>query len=479
VAIGARAHIVVIPDSIVSKRISAVEMARRLRRAGHRVTLLGPGGDYDKIDGSDYVRFDLKLKRPDACIVGKLPLPALGKLRSWTATYADRHHRRNAIVKAVDIEAYRELLKELSPDLLLIDIEAHSYIIPAINLQIPIALFSVFYNLFKSSEAPPLHTSVIPGRGWRGRRLAISWLWLRFIIWKWLRYQAESFRYCGVDQLSLLKDYARQSGVRWQDQLDRYQWLIPFVYRRLPMLVLNPVEMEFTSNPPASTAYVGPMICTNRNQLPFLPDQGPIPLELKSLLETHRRATRTRRLVYCGFGSFFGGDDTEFLKKVIAASAGRKWDMVIGLGARAKPETLGPLPANVTCLCFAPQMELLSTADAAVIHGGMTTVYECIHHSVPMVVYPFTTNDQHGTAARVAKFGLGIVGSRSDDNFTTIRNRIERILDDETIQKQVVRMGRNLARYDQENTVAEVVNQLISQKGEVTGINCGHNPSVS
>ncbi len=475
--IGARAHIVIIPDSIVSKRISAVEMARRLRLSGYRITLLGPGGDYDEIDGFDYIRVDLKLKRSSACFTGKLPGP--GALRSCLAAYADRHHRRDAIVKAVDLQAYRVLLKELSPDLLLIDIEAHSYIIPTITLPTPVALFSVFFNLFKSSEVPPLHTNIIPGGGWRGRSLAISWLWLRFLFWKWLRYQVESFRYCGADQLSLFKHYARQCGIRWQDQLDCYQWLIPFVYRRLPMLVLNPLEMEFTTSPPASTAYVGPMICTNRNQLPFLPDRGPVPLELKSLLETHRRVTRTRRLVYCGFGSFFGGDDTEFLKKVIAASAGRKWDMVIGLGDRIKPETLGPLPANVTCLCFAPQMELLSTADAAVIHGGMTTVYECIHHSVPMVVYPFTTNDQLGTAARVAKFGLGIVGSRSDDNITAIRNRIERILDDEAIHKRVVRMRRHLARYDQENTVAEEVSQLISQRGEVTGINCGHNPSVS
>ena len=304
-------------------------MARRLRRNGCRITLLGPGGDYDEIDGLDYIRVDLKWKSSSSCFAGKKLGP--GVLRSWLAAYADRHHRRDAIVKAVDFHAYRELLKELSPDLLLIDVEAHSYIIPAITLPTPVALFSVFFNLFKSSKVPPLHTNIIPGKGWRGRSIAISWLWLRFLFWKWLRYQVESFRYCGADQLSLLKHYARQCGIRWQDQLDCYQWLIPFVYRRLPMLVLNPLEMEFATNPPASTAYVGPMICTNRNQLPFLPDQGPIPQDLKSLLETNRRTTRTRRLVYCGFGSFFGGDDTEFLKKVIAASAGLKWDMVIGL----------------------------------------------------------------------------------------------------------------------------------------------------
>ena len=363
----------------MSKRISAVEMARRLRRSGYRITLLGPGGEYDEIDGFDYIRVDLKLRTPKACFAGKLP--QLRELRSWMLTYSDRHHRRDEIVNAVDIQSYREILKELSPDLLLVDIEAHSYIIPAISLPVPLALFSVFFNLLKSSEAPPLHTNIIPGQGLRGRKLAISWLWFRFLFWKWVRYQSESFRYCGADQLSLLKHYAQQCGVRWQNQVDCYQWLIPFVYKRLPTLVLNPLEMEFTSKPPVSNTYIGPMICTDRTQLPFLPDQGPVTPEIQSLLDTRRRMPDTCRLVYCGFGSFFSGDDSEFLEKLIAAAADREWNMVIGLGKRVKPETLGSLPTNVVCLNFAPQMEILSVADAAVIHGGMTTVYECIHHS--------------------------------------------------------------------------------------------------
>lgn len=461
-AIGAQAHIVIVPDSIISKRISAVEMARRLRRAGYRITLLGPGGDYEEIDGFDYLRVDLKLNVPRARF--EVALPGFGGLRTWFATYAERHRRRDEIVKAVDILAYRELLKKLSPDLLLIDIEAHSYIIPAITLPTRLAVFSVFFNLFKSSEIPPLHTNIIPGQGLRGKSFAITCGWLRFRFWKWVRYQLESFRHCGVDQLSLFRHYCRQCGVRWQDQLDCYQWLIPFLYRRLPTMVLNPLEMEFTGTPSASTAYVGPMICTNRAQLPFLPNKGTLQPELQSLVDAHRQIAGTRRLVYCGFGSFFSGDDTGFLKRLIAAAESREWYMFIALGGRVKPEVLGTLPANVTCLGFAPQMELLSVADVAVIHGGMTSVYECIHHGVPMVVYPFATNDQHGTAARVAKFGIGIVGNRSEDNAAGIGNRIERILDDDTIQKRITLMQRHLVRYEEENTVAEAVNWLMAKR---------------
>ena len=54
-------HLVIIPDGVTSKRLSAIEMARRLRDAGYRITFIGRGGDYDQIDGFDYFRLDLKL----------------------------------------------------------------------------------------------------------------------------------------------------------------------------------------------------------------------------------------------------------------------------------------------------------------------------------------------------------------------------------------------------------------------------------
>ena len=73
-------HLVIIPDGVTSKRLSAVEMARRLRNAGYRITLLGPGGDYEKIDGFDYIRVDLKLESPGACVSS--PWPGLRGLPS-------------------------------------------------------------------------------------------------------------------------------------------------------------------------------------------------------------------------------------------------------------------------------------------------------------------------------------------------------------------------------------------------------------
>ena len=84
-----------------------------------------------------------------------------------------------------------------------------------------------------------------------------------------------------------------------------------------------------------------------------------------------------------------------------------------------------------------------------------------------MVVYPFATNDQLGTAARVAKFDLGIVGSRSSDSIRVISNRIEQILNDETLQKRVIHMQNHLARYDNENSIAEAVNRLIKKGKKV------------
>jgi hypothetical protein len=453
-------HLVIILDRVTSKRLSGLEMARRLRDAGYRITLLGSGGNYNEIDGIDYLRVDLTMELPAACFSGVWP--GVGGIRSWFAAKAQRHSRRKTIVNSVDIDLYRELLMDLSPDLLLIDIEAHNYILPAISLPIPVAVFSVFFNIFSGSEAPPLNTDVIPGLGWRGSRMAIIWLWLRFRIWKWLLYRHQSIRYCGADQLSLLKYYARTCGVRPQDCLDCYHWLIPFVYRRLPLLVLNLHEIDFLSSPPVPVHYVGPMICTDREGLPFLPDLGPISSSLRVLLDAHKRGTSARKyLVYCGFGSFFSSD-LNFLEKLITASNDSDWDLVIALGNRLEPEALGSLPENIYCIKFAPQLDFLAAADTAVIHGGLTTVYECIYYRVPMVVYPFAEIDQLGTAARVAKYGLGIVGSRSNDSAIVIRRHIEKVISDKNVKQRIEETRNCLIHHRDENTVAEMVGKLIS-----------------
>ena len=257
-------HLVIITDGVTSKRITAVEMARRLSRAGYRITIVGTGGEYSRIDDFAYYRIDLKFRQP-ADVPSKL-FQKFGRTGRWFWNSLKRHERRAEVMKTTNLQSFYSMLRDLSPDLLVIDIEAHLFVLAAIAQDIPVVLFSVFFNLWKDQGVPPLHTSIIPGKGFTGHSLLIKWSWLRLRFWKFLMNMKLSLLSCGMDRLSLLKCYAKSLGIRLEDHVDCSQWLIPFLYLHLPVLVLNPEELEFPLSPAAITTYVGPMICVDRSR---------------------------------------------------------------------------------------------------------------------------------------------------------------------------------------------------------------------
>jgi zeaxanthin glucosyltransferase len=452
-------HIIIIASSVTSKRISAVELARRLHKAGYRVTIAGSGGDYTHIDDFEYFQVDIKHCCPEAnppevyCRFGKT-----GRLM-WQ--HLNRRLRKAEIIRASNAQPFQTMLVELNPDLVLLDVEEHYCILAALPLDIPVGLFSVFFNLWKRPKVPPLHSDVVPGKKLSGQALLIELLWLRFRFWKWFFSKRDFLLQGAMDERSLFSSYAESLGLELREHVDFYQWLIPFAYRSLLTLVLNPQEMEFPLREPAGTIYVGPMICTDRSRLPFLPEAGKPSSKLDELLDRYRNGRPDRHLVYCSFGSYFGGDDTAFLKKLAASFKDMEWDAVFALGDRLKPAQLGNLPDNVHCFAFAPQMEILEISDCAVIHGGMTTAYECIHFLVPMVVYPFNMNDQLGTAARISYHGLGLLGDRVRDSSSRMRNHISKAMGDPTIRGNLERMKLHLSRYADDNLAAQAVGRML------------------
>ncbi len=353
------------------------------------------------------------------------------------------------------------MLVSMNPDLVLLDVEEHRYILAALPLNVPVALFSVFFNLWKRPKVPPLHSDVIPGKKLSGQTLLIELLWLRFRFWKWFFSKKDFLMQGAMDERSMFSSYAESLGLELRHHVNFYQWLIPFTYRTLPTLVLNPKEMEFPLQEPDGSTYVGPMICTDRSNLPFLPESGKPSAKLDEVLDRYRDVRPGRHLVYCSFGSYFGGDDTAFLKKLAASFEGMEWDAIFALGNRLKPAQLGVLPDNVHCFSFAPQMEILEISDCAVIHGGMTTAYECIYFEVPMVVYPFKVNDQLGTAARIRYHGLGLRGDRVRDGSSEIRNRISTAMADSAIRENLDRMKAHISRYADDNIAAQAVGRIL------------------
>ena len=306
-------HIVIIPDSVKSKRISAIELARRLHEAGHHITLIGSGGGYSKIDIFDYFRLDLKLSpKTENAPASHLKFGKLGQL-IWK--HQNRRALQTEVIESANTEAFHALIDKLAPDLILIDVELHPYILSAISNNLPVALFNVFFNIWKCAGIPPLHSDVLPGKGLTGTPLFIELLWLRFRLWKWAFNTKNFLSSGGMDWLSLHRRYAESLGFQLHQHVDLYQWLIPYLYKELPTLVFSADEMEFDSPQLDSVTYVGPMICHDREKLPFLPETAKPSSRLENVLDKYRTGRSEKRLIYCSFGNYFSGDDTDFLKK--------------------------------------------------------------------------------------------------------------------------------------------------------------------
>ena len=160
-------------------------------------------------------------------------------------------------------------MRDLDPDLVLINGEMHEHIIAAAGTGRPIALLNTFVSIWRRPGLPPPHHLVRPGVGWRGSRLGISLLWRELRLRKRLRACSQRIRRLGCDRLSILRRLAREVGFDFRRETDAGQWLIPFTYRRLPVLSLHALEFEFPHRPPSRVHYVGPMVLESRVDRPL------------------------------------------------------------------------------------------------------------------------------------------------------------------------------------------------------------------
>ena len=93
-------------------------------------------------------------------------------------------------------------------------------------------------------------------------------------------------------------------------------------------------------------------------------------------------------IVYISFGTLMHADK-RFWKKLIAAFAGKRVEVVCSVGSEKLVRALGDLPSNVRAFAKVPQLTLLCRATLFVTHGGMNSVNEALYYGVPMIVLPF------------------------------------------------------------------------------------------
>lgn len=419
-------------------------LARRMQKRGHEVTFLGHGDLETGILRQQFRFF--------VCQTPKFESSPAHQV-NYVSRFLNRRNRLDAAVDRLGVGDFNAIALQLQPDLFIIDLENHEYIMSASMTGVPVVITTAFLSLSKQPNIPPLHRLIIPGQGWRGQPFFIESLWVRYRLRKRIRRYVQWLQTAGVDWFSVLQHHASRVGFPFKEKVDPNQWLIPFSYRDIPTLNLNAQELDFKITNYPDTTFGGPIIDDTRrevapsahgnsNDLSFFP---PVPGKLT-------REAGTRKLIYVSFGAYAQVDDSAFWERFLSSLASKPdWDVIIGLGGRLKPEALGVLPPNVQAFEWVPQLAVLAKADCAVIHGGISTINECIYSGVPMVVYPYDTTDQFGNAARVIYHKLGVLGDRLHDDPSAILLHIDEVLEHSSYKQNVIMMQDKFLRYDNDN----------------------------
>jgi len=168
--------------------------------------------------------------------------------------------------------------------------------------------------------------------------------------------------------------------------------------------------------------------------------------------------------VFCTLGSESANlaHSRQFFEKVIEAFAAKpEWQLVVAISDRMQTSEFCNVPANVVLVNWAPHLEILKRAAVMINHGGLGTVKECILSSVPMIVFP-STSDQPGNAARIVYHGLGLMGEIGKVNALQLRTMVQTVLEDPCFKERTQAMGDKFREMDDCQRGVEIVEDLIS-----------------
>lgn len=119
----------------------------------------------------------------------------------------------------------------------------------------------------------------------------------------------------------------------------------------------------------------------------------------------------------------------QFYRTCVAAFRDPAWRVVIAVGERMDPATVGPVPEHIEVHRTVAQLDVLGHARAFLSHAGMGGTMEALRQEVPLATVPLTL-EQEANADRVAQLGLGVRLRMSELTPTALRAEIERLVAD-------------------------------------------------
>ena len=229
------------------------------------------------------------------------------------------------------------------------------------------------------------------------------------------------------------------------------RWVAPL--NELHQLVVCPAEFETRALSEQSLVhYLGPSVRQGEG------------IHDDNLLDHVRQGSK---LIYCSLGSqmiTYGEASKRFLHHVInmmRSPAMINYQLVVAVGAWYADFAQEDIPTNVHIQAWVSQVDVLKISSLAIIHGGLSSIKECVYHAVPMLVVPFRY-DQPANAQRVTSHGIG----RSIDfrlcTSPQLQQEVSTLIHDTTTQQRIRAMQSVFRHKQQSKEGQRVINQLLN-----------------
>lgn len=164
-------------------------------------------------------------------------------------------------------------------------------------------------------------------------------------------------------------------------------------------------------------------------------------------------------LVYVSFGSL-GAGDTDLLKRIIAAFAGKPYRVLVNVGDYL--DAYDSPPPNVHLASWYPQPSVIPQVDAVIHHGGNNSFTECLYFGKPALIMPYVW-DGHDNATRVAETDHGLALNRYDWTDEDLLRAVDTLIGDPATRDRLGRTSSQMQEADGPGFAAQLLEGVLQQ----------------
>ncbi len=435
---------------------STLKLVHMLQSAGHQVTYLNQG-----------LQAELAKYGLSSCSAVFDIAPVLLKKKEAGISMFFKNYRRppnnqKLIKTPEDFKEFKKFLKQLAPDLVLLDEQNMLKALYYEICKIPVICLQTKPDPCKFENVPPFTSSFVPSST-LASRIYCEWLWIKKNIQNYYRLKLLQFISRGIDPYSISKQITMQHGIDLEGRTTLKRGF-GIGIEGIPRLVLSPSAFDFPHPKREGTWYLGPLVEINREQNLIMPRYKVLRYNIARFNEQ-----KSGFVIYCSLGSLnylFFKKAKKFFKSIIEVARQNPNDLfVLSVGEEFDIGQLFPVPDNLYAFKNIPQVDLLQKCDIMITHGGMNSLTECIFCQVPVMVYPLSVDwDQPGCAARVVYHKLGLKGNISRDSSYTISGKLNHLKSNYSFYKNNVLLMKNRFKKKNDSKEAlEIIESIMKQ----------------